>query len=101
MAKQKVNIKEIEGYFFMSITNGELDVNMAGDDDSLSAAFATLMLDKTKEGAETQRVLGLAINLTRLVLESRQKKTVAPKEKYTSKKSNIVPKTPTKAAKKK
>lgn len=92
MAKQKVNNKEIEGYFFMSITNGELDVNMAGDEDSLAAAFATLIIDKTKEGARTQKVLAFAINLARAVLESRQKKTVAPKEKYTSKKSNIVPK---------
>lgn len=93
MVKQKVDNKKVDGYFFMSIANGELDVNMAGDEDSLAAAFATLMLDKTKQGADARRVLAFAINLTRLVLESRQKKTITPKEKYTSKTAKKVAKT--------
>ena len=51
MAKGKIDKNaNIQGYFFMSINNGDLDVNMGGDKEMLSAAFATLLVDRDKEG---------------------------------------------------
>ena len=93
MAKTKNNAN-IQGYFFMSINNSELDVNMGGDVDVLSAAFATLLLDNNKDGKETKNMLAVAAGIAAHEL-NRQK------EKYTSKKSNKVPKTVKKVANKK
>jgi hypothetical protein len=84
---------KIDGYFFMSICNGEIDVNCSGDENVLSAAFATLLLDETKEGKQAKQLLAVAAGIAAHEMQS--------KEKYSSKKSKTVPKTPTKAPKKK
>jgi hypothetical protein len=93
MTKSKNNAN-IQGYFFMSINNGELDVNMAGDTDVLSAAFATLILDNNKDGKETRNMLAVAVGISAHEL-NRQK------EKYTSKTAKKVVKTPKKSVNKK
>lgn len=92
MAIKKVEHK-VDGYFFMSINNSEISVDCAGDDVALAAAFATLIVNDDKGNKDVKRILGASIEaaIDRLT----------KKEKYTSKKSKIVPKTPVKAAKKK
>ena len=75
---------KIQGYFFLGINNGEMDVNCSGDSDVLAAAFATLITSKAKEEAQIQGILATAIALAAEELSIR--------EKYNSKKSNIVPK---------
>jgi hypothetical protein len=92
MAKSKKQ-NEIS-YFFMSVVNGDIEVNCTGDDNEIAAAFAALIVDKTKENKSMQAIFATAIAVAAHTLESK-------KEKYTSKKSNKVPKTPTKAPKKK
>ena len=62
MAKSK-KVK-IDGYFFMSICNGELDVNCSGDENVLSAAFATILLDETKEGKQAKQLLTTAVAIS-------------------------------------
>ena len=84
---------KVAGYFFMSINNNEISVDCAGDEVSLAAAFATLLVSDDKGNKDVKRILGASLEfaIDRLT----------KKEKYTSKKSKIVPKTPTKAVKKK
>jgi hypothetical protein len=77
MAKSKTN--KVDGFFFMSITNGEVEVSCAGDDTILSAAFATLFVDKSNK--QLQGILGTAVAVAAHTLESK-------KEKYTSKKKD-------------
>jgi hypothetical protein len=78
MAKGKVDKNaNIQGYFFMSINNGDLDVNMGGDKEMLSAAFATLLVDRDKEGKDIQQILAVAAAIAANELQ---------KEKYSSKK---------------
>ena len=89
MATSKKTNK-VDGYFFMSITNGEVEVSCAGDDTMLSAAFATLFVDKSNK--QLQGILGTAVAVAAHELEN---------EKYSSKKSNKVHKTVKKEAKKK
>jgi hypothetical protein len=55
--------KKIDGYFFMSICNGELDVNCSGDNNIISAAFATLLLDNTKDGEGIKKILATAAGI--------------------------------------
>lgn len=83
MAIKKVEHK-VAGYFFMSINNDEVNVDMAGDDTSLAAAFGMLLTSKAKSNADIKRILGASLEFAIHQLQ--------PKEKYTSKKSNIVPK---------
>jgi hypothetical protein len=83
---------KIDGYFFMSICNGELDVNCSGDKNIISAAFATLILDENKDGKDVQQILAISAAIAAHELQS--------KEKDSSKKSNKVPKKPVKAVKK-
>lgn len=68
MAKSK-----IQGYFFLGINNGEMDVNCSGDTDVLSAAFATLITSKAKEEAEIKGVLATAIAIAAEELSKREK----------------------------
>jgi hypothetical protein len=70
---------KIDGYFFMSICNGELDVNCSGDKNIISAAFATLFVDKSNK--QLQGILGTAVAVAAHELQSE-------KEKYSSKKKN-------------
>ena len=86
MAKNKKDDNaNIQGYFFMSINKGELDVNVGGDKDMLSAAFATLIIDEDNEGKDIQQILATAAGIAAHELQSQ-------KEKYNSKKGNIMPK---------
>ena len=56
----------------------------------LSAAFATLLVDRDKEGKDIQQILAVAAAIAANELQ---------KEKYSSKKSNKLPKKTSKAAK--
>jgi hypothetical protein len=85
---------KIDGYFFMSICNGELDVNCSGDEDIISAAFATIFLDETKEGEQAKQILATAAAIAAHEMQSKKDILAPLKEKYSSK-------TPTKTAKKK
>ena len=93
MATSKKVENKVKGYFFMSINNSEINVDCAGDDVALAAAFAKLLVSDDKGNKDVKRILGTSLEF------AIQKLT--KKEKYTSKKSNIVPKTPVKAVKKK
>lgn len=93
MATSKKIENKVKGYFFMSINNDELNIDCAGEDVSLAAAFGMLITSKDKKHASIKRILSAAIEFAIHELQ--------PKEKNSSKKSNIVPKTPTKAVKKK
>jgi len=73
MAKSKKN--NIDGFFFMSITNGEVEVSCSGDDVMLSAAFATLFVDKGNK--KLQGILGTAVAVAAAELEPK----AAPKKK--------------------
>jgi len=90
MVKIKVpNIKDLNGYFFMSIDGNTVDIVYHDNTDNglaIGAAFASV-LEKDKQ---LFKVLSAAF-IT--VLDA--------KEKHSSKKSNKVPKTPVKAVKKK
>jgi len=81
MSKNKTNI---EAYFFISIANGQIDVNFCGDTDVLSAAFAQLIVGKIKEGADVKKILVDAIGVSAGIL----------RDDYTiiTEKGNIVPK---------
>lgn len=93
MATSKKVENKVKGYFFMSINNDVINVDMAGDDVSLAAAFGMLLTSKTKSNADIKRILAASLEFAIQHLES--------KKKYSSKKSNTVPKTPTKAVKRK
>ena len=68
---------KIDGYFFMSICNGQIDLNCSGDKNVISAAFATLLVDRDKEGKDIQQILAVATAIAANELQ---------KEKYSSKK---------------
>ena len=93
MAISKKVENKVKGYFFMSINNDVINVDMAGDDTSLAAAFGMLLTSKAKDNADIKRILASSLEfaIDRLT----------KKEKPISKKSNTVPKTPVKAAKRK
>jgi hypothetical protein len=93
MATSKKIENKLEGYFFMSINNGELDVNSAGNPDVLSAAFATIIISDDKEQSEVKNILALAIAMASQELSS--------KEKHSSKTVKKPVKKPVKAVNKK
>jgi hypothetical protein len=70
---------KIDGYFFMSICNGQIDLNCSGDKNVISAAFATLLVDRDKEEKGIQQILAVAAAIAANELQ---------KEKYSSKKKN-------------
>ena len=90
MVKIKVpNIKDLNGYFFMSIDGNTVDIVYHDNTDNglaIGAAFASA-LEKDKQ---LFKVLSAAFITV-----------LNEKEKHSSKKSNKVPKTPVKAVKKK
>ena len=69
---------KIDGYFFMSICNSEIDVNCSGDKDVIAVAFATLLLDNRKDGEQLKQIF-TAAGIAAHELQFN-------KEKYTSKK---------------
>ena len=93
MAKSKIpQVKDLSGYFFMGVRGTDVELVYHDDSDrglALGAAFATAL-----ETDDSLFDIFSAAMLTAL-------ETRAKKEKYTSKKSNIVPKTAKKVAKKK
>ena len=93
MAKSKIpQVKDLNGYFFMGIRGTDVELVYHDDSDrglALGAAISSIL-----EQDEALFNIFSAAFLT--ALETREKK-----EKYTSKKSNIVPKTAKKVAKKK
>ena len=90
MAKIKVpKVKDLSGYFFMSIEGNTVDIVYHDNTDNglaIGAAFASVL----EEDKQLFKVLSAAM-ITIL----------NEKEKDSSKKSNKVPKTPVKAVKKK
>jgi DNA-binding protein YbaB len=64
---------KIDGYFFMSICNSEIDVNCSGDKDVIAAAFATLLLDNRKDGEQLKQILATAIAIAAAELEPKKK----------------------------
>lgn len=90
MVKIKVpNIKDLNGYFFMSIDGNTVDIVYHDNTDSglaIGAAFASVL----EEDKQLFKVLSAAMITV-----------LNEKEKHSSKKSNKVPKTPVKAVKKK
>jgi|688.fasta_scaffold761468_1 hypothetical protein len=88
MAKSKAQIAKLKAHFFMSIGDGTVHTLYDDNDDKtiLAAGFASAMMENT--------YLYDVISTAFLVL-------LEDKEKYSSKKSNDVPKTVKKVAKKK
>jgi hypothetical protein len=72
---------KIDGYFFMSITDGEMDIDCAGDDMSLAAAFATLITDDSEDNKQLRRILGAAIEFAIPMLQKTVKPTKDIKKK--------------------
>lgn len=94
MAKSKIDKNaNIQGYFFMSINDSEISVDCAGDDVTLAAAFATLIVADDKGNKDVKRILGASLEfaIDRLT----------KKEKPISKTAKKVVKPPVKAAKRK
>lgn len=90
MAKSKIpKVKDLNAHFFMSVLGNNVDIVYHDTTDNgagLGAAFASAL-------EEDEKLFNILSAAFITVLEA--------KEKYTSKKSNKVPKTPTKAPKKK
>lgn len=88
MAKSKKQVAELKAHFFMSVTDGTVHTIYEDGDDKviLAAAFASAMMEDTN--------LFDIISTAFLTI-------IDDKEKYNSKKSNKVPKTVKKVAKKK
>jgi len=85
----KINTKDLKGYFFLALGDGQINTIYENHDDNaaLAAAFAGAML----EDAQLFDILSAAFVT---VLDDR-------KEKYNSKKSNKVQKKPAKSKKEK
>lgn len=90
MAKSKIpKVKDLNAHFFMSVLANNVDIVYHDTTDNgagLGAAFASAL-------EEDEKLFNILSAAFITVLEA--------KEKYSSKKSNKVPKTPTKAPKKK
>ena len=88
MAKSKAQIMKCKAHFFMNVTDGNVHTIYEDGDDKiiLAAAFASAML-------ENEHLYDIISTAFITLLEE--------KEKYSSKKSNKLPKPVKKAAKKK
>lgn len=95
MAKNDKNL--IDGYFFMSIINGEINIDCSGQDSALAAAFATIIVRNNKKGAGVKGILATAIAIAAAELEPKKKsnpkqmngvKSTEPFVKTRKKKSN-------------
>jgi hypothetical protein len=71
MAKSKKNL--IDGYFFMSVIDGEINVDCSGQDSALAAAFATIIVRNNKKGAGVKSILATAIAIAAAELEPKEK----------------------------
>ena len=61
----------------MSINNDVINVDMAGDDVSLAAAFGMLFTSKAKNNTDIKRILGASLEFAIQHLESKKKKPIA------------------------
>jgi len=61
MATSKKVENKVKGYFFMSINNDIINVDMAGDDTALAAAFGMLLTSKDKSNADIKKILGASL----------------------------------------
>ena len=77
MAISKKVENKVKGYFFMSINNDVINVDMAGDDVSLAAAFGMLFTSKAKNNTDIKRILGASLEFAIQHLESKKKKPIA------------------------
>ena len=77
MAIRKKIENKVKGYFFMSINNDVINVDMAGDDVSLAAAFGMLFTSKAKNNTDIKRILGASLEFAIQHLESKKKKPIA------------------------
>jgi hypothetical protein len=77
MATSKKVENKVKGYFFMSINNDVINVDMAGDDTSLAAAFGMLLTSKAKSNADIKRILAASLEFAIQHLESKKKKPIA------------------------
>ena len=80
----KSNKNPIEGYFFMSIINGEVTIDCSGSNNALSAAFASMIVSNDKKGAGIKSILATAIAIAAAELEPK----AAPKKKANPKQMN-------------
>lgn len=100
MAKSKTpQVKDLNGYFFMGIRGTNVELVYHDDSDNglaIGAAFSSVL----EEDEKLFDIFSAAM-LTALETKANKEKIASLKGKYNSKKSNIVPKKPTKAAKKK
>lgn len=100
MAKSKVPaVKDLSAYLFMAIEGNKVNVVYHDNTDkglAIGAAFASIL-------EEDDKLFDIFTSAMLTALDNKaNKETIASlKGKYNSKKSNIVPKTPTKAVKKK
>jgi hypothetical protein len=81
MAISKKVENKIKGYFFMSINNDVINVDMAGDDTSLAAAFGMLLTSKAKSNADIKRILAASLEFAIHHLESKKKPIKSVKKK--------------------
>ena len=84
MAKSKKNL--IDGYFFMSVIDGEVNIDCSGHDAKIAAAFATIIVSNDKKGAGVKSILATAIAIAAAELEPK----AAPKKKANPKQMNGV-----------
>ena len=77
MAIRKKIENKVKGYFFMSINNDVINVDMAGDDTALAAAFGMLLTSKAKSNTDIKRILGASLEFAIHQLESKKKKPIA------------------------
>lgn len=81
MAISKKVENKVKGYFFMSINNDVINVDMAGDDTSLAAAFGMLLTSKDKSNTDIKKILGASLEFAIHQLESKKKPIKSVKKK--------------------
>lgn len=82
MKKSDKNL--INGYFFMSVIDGEINIDCSGHDATLAASFATIIVSNDKKGAGVKSILATAIAIAAAELEPK----AAPKKKANPKQMN-------------
>jgi hypothetical protein len=78
MKKSDKNL--INGYFFMSVIDGDINIDCSGSDAHLSAAFATIFVSKDKEGANVKDILATAAAIAATELHLQREKSASKKK---------------------
>lgn len=81
MAISKKVENKVKGYFFMSINNDVINVDMAGDDTALAAAFGMLLTSKAESNADIKKILGASLEFAIHQLQSKKKPIKSVKKK--------------------